>query len=153
MIFSFLFFCFSFHRELFWKPCAYQIYAKRSSNCELTLRNEKKKQIQLLPSLSKRLFCKRDETPLIPRDPLPSFSFICSFIICPRQVSFPLVLSCTLHFMSSKGYLCNVTIRRFNATPHKGWESRSVYLPGDLDKTELWTTFQQICLKIVTREV
>lgn len=39
----FFFFCLSFHRELFWKPCAYQIYAKRSSNCELMLRHEKKK--------------------------------------------------------------------------------------------------------------
>lgn len=30
--------CFSLHRELFWKPCACQIYAKRSSNCELMLK-------------------------------------------------------------------------------------------------------------------
>lgn len=32
MIYSFFS---SFHRELFWKPSAYQIYAKRSCNCEL----------------------------------------------------------------------------------------------------------------------
>lgn len=37
------FFCFSLHRELFWQPCAYQIYAKRSSNCDLTLRKKRKK--------------------------------------------------------------------------------------------------------------
>lgn len=98
MIFS-SFFCFSFHRELFWKPCAYQIYAKRSSNCELILRQKKKSSFfhHCLNSSSARE--RRDSfPPKIP--PFQNFPVRLLFhylpSVCPHHVPFPSVLSYSL---------------------------------------------------------
>lgn len=65
-----------------------------------------KKKIQLLPSMSQLLFCKRDERPFssqntsLPKFPSPSFSFVCFFIICswlhPVHVMFHFLLSCPI---------------------------------------------------------
>lgn len=91
------FFCFSFHRELFWKPCAYQIYAKRSSNCELMLRHEKKNPASSI-IVSTPLLQERGETLFLPRYLLTRISFVhrCSsaFSLSVFYFTFHFLLSC-----------------------------------------------------------
>lgn len=99
----------SFHRELFWKPRAYQIYAKRSSNCELMLGHEKKSSFFHHCLNSSYAREKRDHSPpkIPPHQNVPVHCFVHLLFIafltspCPCLVPFLSVQCCNLHLQLS----------------------------------------------------